>query len=182
MNDKQSKEKFRFKNNDNLKKALHDTDNNKFFKKKYVLKKKPSIPADFKRFKSTKNLKKIKSVKAIDRKSKQLKPRKPFYKTRKVVKKTKPIINFFNDIEPDNISSEEEQSTSYLVKTLKKPAKKVGFLTKQGLEKRLAQKHGFKTEKGLKKYFRPAQKKMPRLQANKLLVLMQRQLAKQRYY
>ncbi|VTS80117.1 Uncharacterised protein [Enterococcus faecalis] len=48
MNDKQSKEKFRFKNNDNLKKALHDTDNNKFFKKKYVLKKKPSIPADFK--------------------------------------------------------------------------------------------------------------------------------------
>ena len=159
MNDKQSKEKFRFKNNDNLKKALHDTDNNKFFKKKYVLKKKPSIPADFKRFKSTKNLKKIKPVKAIDRKSKQLKPRKPFYKTRKVVKKTKPIINSFNDIEPDNSSSEEEESTSYLVKTLKKPAKKVGFLTKQGLEKRLAQKHGFKTEKGLKKYFRPAQKK-----------------------
>lgn len=83
MNDKQSKEKFRFKNNDNLKKALHDTDNNKFFKKKYVLKKKPSIPADFKRFKSTKNLKRLSQLRQLTEKANSLNHANLFIKLEK---------------------------------------------------------------------------------------------------
>lgn len=154
MNDKQSNNKFKFKTNDNLTKNLHDSSNNKFFKKKYSLKKDTVHSINFQRLKNTTGLKKAKNIKANTLKNKKQPQKKSFNKTRKVVKKTKPVINSFNEIGQDNTSSEDEQATNYLTKALKKPTKKAVYLSKQGLEKRLAKKNGFTTNKGIKKYLK----------------------------
>lgn len=164
MNDKKSNNKFHFKDQQKLKQVFHDSSKStKFFKKRYSLKKNNQKIIHFSRFKKINGFSNVKQVKSKDIRNKEIQEtgnKKPFfYKTKKAAKKSKPLVSSFNELEQEESVSEDEQATSYLTKALKKPVKKIGIGTKQGLEKRLAQKHGFKSATGLKKYFKPAQKK-----------------------
>lgn len=158
MNDKQSDNKFRFKTNENLRKALHDPAKNKFFQKKY--RKDASCPAGVKRFKNAAGLKKAKHIKASNFKRKGGTPegntRKVFHKTRKTTQKAKAVIHSFNGLEQEN-GNKDEQATSYLSQVLEKPAKKAGYLAKQGVGNKLSKKNGFTDTKGIEKYLKPAQ-------------------------
>lgn len=168
MNDKKSKNKFHFKDQEKLTQVLHDSSKNtKFFKKRYILKKSTQQPIRHKRFKKTNGFSKVKRIKSSDIKNKkslkkpfkqEVSKRPFFYKTRKRIKKGQSVANTFNEIDQES-NSEDETASSYLIKALNKPAKKVGYHTKQGLQNKLLKKNGFTNNQGTKKYFKAGQSK-----------------------
>ncbi|MDN6949218.1 hypothetical protein IGJ28_000217 [Enterococcus sp. AZ091] len=176
MTEKQMKNKFSFKTNENLTKALHDPTKNPFFKKKYVLKKTMLSVNNFKRFKKPTGFANVRrvSIGSRDLSKKSFSSKKPssnksqkrsikqkaFHRTKKGMKKVAPIVDIVTDqVEASEKVTEEatEQATVSLLLLLKKPSKKAVYLTKQSLQSKLFKKNGLKNSRGVQKYLRSTQ-------------------------
>ena len=176
MTEKQIKNKFSFKTNENLTKALRDSTKNPFFKKKYVLKKTMLSVNNFKRFKKPTGFANVRrvSIGSRDLSKQSFSSKKPssnksqkrsikqkaFHRTKKGMKKVAPIVDIVTDqVEESEEVTEEatEQATVSLLLLLKKPSKKAVYLTKQSLQSKLFKKNGLKNSRGVQKYLRSTQ-------------------------
>lgn len=172
MTEKQMKNKFSFKTNENLTKALHDPTKNPFFKKKYVLKKTMLSVNNFKRFKKPTGFANVRrvSIGSRDLSKKSFSSKKPssnksqkrsikqkaFHRTKKGMKKVAPIVDIVTDqVEASEKVTEEatEQATVSLLLLLKKPSKKAVYLTKQSLQSKLFKKMDLKIVEGYRNIF-----------------------------
>lgn len=162
-------DKFTFKTNEKLTKNLHQSTRKAGFRKNYRLEKGKMYPTKFRRFKHTKGFINVRKVSAHSNSFsssspllKKYSPKKSqkkqsnqglFYKSGKGLKKAASTVDPL--MEQSSSEDEEEQATNAFKQLLKKPTKKMIYLSKQGIQEKFLKKNGFTNHRGMKKYVRP---------------------------
>lgn len=162
-------DKFTFKTNEKLTKNLCQSTRKAGFRKNYRLEKGKTYPTKFRRFKHTQGFINVRRVSArsnsfsstipllkkhsLKKLQKYQSSQSLFYRSGKKLKKAAPIVNLF--VEQNASENEEEQATNTFKQLLKKPTKKMIYLSKQGIQDKLIKKNGFTNNRGMKKYIRP---------------------------
>lgn len=162
-------DKFTFKTNEKLTKNLYQSTRKAGFRKNYRLEKGKTYPTKFRRFKHTQGFINVRRVSARSNSFsssspllKKYRPKKSqkkqsnqglFYKSGKGLKKVASTVDPL--MEQSSSEDEEEQVTNAFKQLLKKPTKKMIYLSKQGIQEKFLKKNGFTNHRGMKKYVRP---------------------------
>lgn len=162
-------DKFTFKTNEKLTKNLYQSTRKAGFRKNYRLEKGKTYPTKFRRFKHTQGFINVRRVSARSNSFsssspllKKYRPKKSqkkqsnqglFYKSGKGLKKVASTVDPL--MEQSSSEDEEEQATNAFKQLLKKPTKKMIYLSKQGIQEKFLKKNGFTNHRGMKKYVRP---------------------------